>query len=111
MYTELEAVKKKLKNPAFCELIASIWEKGLTVEDVVSGFKNTGTFPVDANKYKVSRLGKVKLKNYNLWKANSGPVDEDGLLLSQLKMKVTIQLWLTPQMLTAVSLTLPLFHL
>ena len=78
---------------------------------MVSGFKNTGTFPVDANKYKVSRLGKVKLKNYNLWKANSGPVDEDGLLFSQLKMKVTIQLWLTPQMLKAVSLTLPLFHL
>ena len=48
---------------------------------MVSGFKNTGTFPVDANKYKVSRLGKVKLKNYNLWKANGGPVDEDGSLV------------------------------
>ena len=28
-------------------------------------------------KYKISRLDKVKMKNYNLWKANSAPVDED----------------------------------
>ena len=42
---------------------------------MISGFKNTGT--VDANKYKISHLDKVKLKNYNLWKANGGPVDED----------------------------------
>ena len=34
-----------------------------------------------------------------------------NLLFSQLKMKVTRQLWLTPQMLTALSCTLPLFHL
>ena len=43
---------------------------------MISGFKNTGT--VDANKYKISHLDKVKLKNYNLWKANGRPVDEDG---------------------------------
>ena len=45
---------------------------------MISGFKNTGTFPVDSNKYKISCLDKVKLKNYNLWKANGAPVDEDG---------------------------------
>ena len=33
------------------------------------------------------------------------------LLFSQLKMKVTEQLWLTPQMLIALSWTLPLLHL
>ena len=58
-------------------MIASIW-KSLTEENMISRFKNTGTFSVDANKYKISNLDKVKLKNYNLWKGNGAPVDEDG---------------------------------
>ena len=45
---------------------------------MISGFKNTGTFPIDGNKDKISRLDKVKLKSYNLWKANGAPVDENG---------------------------------
>ena len=53
-------------------------KKGLKVENVISGFKNTGTFPIDGNKYKISRLDKVKLESYNLWKANGAPVDENG---------------------------------
>ena len=69
---------QKLTRPAFCNLIASIWKKVLTVRNVISGFKNTGTFPVDANTYKISSLDKFKLKNYNLWAANGAPVDEDG---------------------------------
>ena len=70
--------RQKLTKPALCNLIASIWKKGLPVENMITGFKNTGTFPVGANKYKISRLVKVKSKNYNLWKANDAPVDEDG---------------------------------
>ena len=53
-------------------------EKSLTVENRISRFKNTGTFSVDANTFKISHLDKVKLKNYNLWKATGAPVDEDG---------------------------------
>ena len=45
---------------------------------MISGFKNTGTFPVDANTYKISRLDKLKLKNYDLRTANGALVDEDG---------------------------------
>ena len=70
--------RQKLTKPAFCNLIVSIWKKVLTAENVISGFKNTCTFPVDSNKYKISCLDKVKLKNYNLWKAHGAPVDEDG---------------------------------
>ena len=72
---------QKLTKPAFYNLIVSIWQMGLTAENVISGFKNTGTFPVDSNKYKISCLDKVKLKNYNLRKANDAPVDEDGPLV------------------------------
>ena len=53
-------------------------KKGLTVGNVISGFKNTGTFSVDAKTYKISRLDKCKLKNYNLRTANGTLVDEDG---------------------------------
>ena len=45
---------------------------------MISGFKNAGSFPVDASTYKISRLDKFKLKNYNLWTANGAPVDEEG---------------------------------
>ena len=69
---------QNLTKPAFCNLIASICKKGLVVENVISGFKNSGTFLFDVNKYKISFLDKVKLKNYNLWKTNGAPVDEDG---------------------------------
>ena len=74
-------VVQKLTKPAFYNLIVSIWKMGLTAENMIAGFKNTGTFPVDSNKYKISCLDKVKLKNYNLRKANGAPVDEDEPLV------------------------------
>ena len=86
-------------------------EKSLTVENRISRFKNTGTFSVDANTFKISHLDKVKLKNYNLWKATGAPVDEDGSPVLTVENESERQLWLTPQMLTALSCTLPLFHL
>ena len=70
--------RQKLQKPAFCNLIASIWRKGLTTENVISGFNTTGIFPVDENKYKVSRLDKVKLSTYLRWREDGSQVDEEG---------------------------------
>ena len=90
-----------LGKPAFCNLIASIWKKGLTESNIKAGFSTTGIFPVDGTKYKVSRqrvyfllmegikypdwtkykvsrLDKVKLDSYNDWITRGSPVDEDG---------------------------------
>ena len=52
--------RQQLSKAAFCNVISTIWHQGLTKENM-SGFSNTGNFPVDSSKYKVSRLDKVKL--------------------------------------------------
>ncbi|XP_057291107.1 uncharacterized protein LOC130613783 [Hydractinia symbiolongicarpus] len=38
---------QKLQKPAFCNLIGSIWKKGLTKENIISASNTTGIFPVD----------------------------------------------------------------
>ena len=67
-----------MQKAGFCNLIAKIWSKGLTKENVQSGFKSTGIFPVDETKYKVSRLDTIKLSSYNKWRAEGSPVNEEN---------------------------------
>ena len=73
--------RQKLSKPVSCNLIPKIWRKGLTKENLVSGFQKTGIFPVDQSKYKVDRLDKVKLESYKRWKASSSPKDSDSCLI------------------------------
>ena len=37
--------REALAKPAFCNLIASIWKKGLTENNIKAGFSTTGIFP------------------------------------------------------------------
>ena len=84
--------RQKLTKPAFCNLIASIWRKGLTSENIKSGFQSTGTFPVDETRYKQSRLDKVKLATYTKWRGEGSPVDSEGspIINTEEKDKVTV---------------------
>lgn len=43
--------RHKLTKPASCNLFAIIWRKGLTNENVVSGFQKKHIFPIHVNKY------------------------------------------------------------
>jgi len=56
--------KRKLTKAEFCNLLCSIWEKGLTKNNVVSGFISTGIFPCNREKYPKARLDTEKLKRY-----------------------------------------------
>lgn len=56
--------KRKLTKAEFCNLLCSIWEKGLTKNNVVSGFTSTGIFPCNREKYPKARLDTEKLKRY-----------------------------------------------
>ena len=56
----------------------SIWHKGIPSTNVISGFKATGIFPVNRNKYKLESFDVKKLETYNVWKANGSPLDKYG---------------------------------
>ena len=70
--------REPLRKADFGNLISKIWRKGLSEENIISGFRATGIFPVNASKYKVDRLDKVKLKTYKRWESLGKPVNEDG---------------------------------
>ena len=61
--------RQTLTKAGFSDMICKIWHERLSTEHAVSGFYKTGSFPVCAVKYSVSRLDKVKLKTYTNWKA------------------------------------------
>lgn len=46
--------------------------------NIKAGFKATGIFPVDKEKYKISRLDKFKLELYNKWQSSGSQKDEEG---------------------------------
>ena len=46
--------KNSMNKSTFVEMLAKVWEKGLSSENVMSGFRATGVFPVDKKKYPVS---------------------------------------------------------
>jgi len=52
-------------------MICSLWRNGLDAQNIISGFRSTGVFPVDKTKYKLSRLDKFKLQSYTAWKLES----------------------------------------
>ena len=70
--------REPLKKADFCNLIGSIWKKGLSEKNIKSGFRTTGIYPVSSDQYERSRLDKVKLKTYHDWKSNGSPRDSDG---------------------------------
>ena len=70
--------REPLTKSKFADMVCKVWHKGLTEENIQSGFESTGVFPVNSWKYKRDRLDSVKLKSYNWWKSNGSPVDEEG---------------------------------
>lgn len=70
--------REPLRKQDFVNLLAKIWRKGLTENNIKSGFRATGIYPVDSTKYKIARLDKVKLKTYECWVAAGKPVTENG---------------------------------
>ena len=70
-----------LRKATFVDMLCKIWKKGLSGKNIKAGFSATGIFPMDAGKYKISQLDKVKLRSYQLWKDAACPTDENGFPL------------------------------
>ncbi|MPC71292.1 hypothetical protein E2C01_065564 [Portunus trituberculatus] len=64
---------------SFVELLNSVWGKGLSEEIVCKSFSTTGVFPVDRNKFDVSRLSRSKVEAYNQWILAGRPKTGEGI--------------------------------
>ena len=59
--------REPISKPIFVDLLAKVWHKGLTPENVRSVFRTTVIWPVDKGKYPVERLDQRLIKRYNYW--------------------------------------------
>lgn len=58
--------QRRLQKNEFVDLLCSIWHQGLSPENVISGFKSTGIFPLDRSKYPTDRLDPQKLARHSV---------------------------------------------
>ena len=65
----------KLTKANFVNLLSKVWHEDLKPSNFVSGFRTTGIFPVDREKYKNSRLGPRLLKRYENCVRSGKPED------------------------------------
>ena len=68
-----------LRRNGFVNMLSGIWRKGLSEENVKSGFRATGIFPFNPDKYKKDRLDPLKLITYTNWTNAGCPVDADNM--------------------------------
>ena len=77
-FNESHGGRIKLNVSKFVDLCCSVWHKGISSTNAISGFKATSIFPVNRNKYKLESFDAKKLETYNVWKANGSPLDKYG---------------------------------
>ena len=77
-FNESHGGRIKLNVSKFVDVCCSVWHKGISSTNAISGFKATGIFPVNRNKYKLESFDAKKLETYNVWKANGSPLDKYG---------------------------------
>ncbi|KAJ8918210.1 hypothetical protein NQ315_014078 [Exocentrus adspersus] len=53
-----------LTREKFAELLGEAWSKGMTKENIISGFQTTGIFPVDPKKFSEDNFSPGALKRY-----------------------------------------------
>lgn len=77
-HVQQTGAREPLRKSAFVNMLCSIWKEGLSEENIKSGFRATGIFPFNPDKYKKDRLDPVKLKTYTIWTNAGCPVDADN---------------------------------
>ena len=64
------------KNRDFVHNLCAVWPQALTKENIISGFRKSGIFPVDRTKYPLSRFDKRVLLRYQEWEKLGKPDDK-----------------------------------
>ena len=73
-----------MKKNIFVNKICEIWSDGLSVENVQSGFRSIGIYPVDRSKYPVERFDKRLERRYEKWVGMGKPEDMMESMATQL---------------------------
>lgn len=76
-YTQSTGGRENLRKDLFVNMLCSVWNTGLSKENIVAGFRATGIHPLDRVKYNTSRLDTIKLKTYDDWVSAGKPTDDD----------------------------------
>lgn len=69
--------RENLRKDLFVNMLCSVWNTGLSRENIMAGFRATGIHPLDKTKYNTSRLDTIKLKTYDDWVFAGKPTDDD----------------------------------
>ena len=97
--------REPISKSVFVDLLAKVWHKGLTPENVRSGFRTTGIWPVDSQKYNVYRFVRRLLRRYNYWVELGRPDDlYDEFVSAAQTPKKTVQ---APSALSSYTPSLP----
>ena len=67
--------KQTMRKSTFVDKLSEVWHKGLSPENIKSGFHATGIYPVDRSKFPTDRIDPRLLKRYNQWVALGKPDD------------------------------------
>ena len=67
--------RESITKSKFVDLLCSIWHKGLSPKNAMSGFRATGIYPVDRTKYPTERYDPRLVKRYEKWAKLGKPED------------------------------------
>ena len=67
--------KQTMKKSTFVNKLGEVWHKGLSPENVKAGFRATGIYPVDREKFPKDRLDRRLSKRYDQWAELGKPQD------------------------------------
>ena len=67
--------KQTMKKSTFVNKLGEVWHKGLSPENVKAGFRATGIYPVDREKFPKDRLDRRLSKRYDQWVELGKPQD------------------------------------
>ena len=60
-------------------ILCSVWQAGMSQENIIAGFEKTGIFPVCHEKYPVDKFDRLQLQSYNLQITEAGPAQQQIL--------------------------------
>ena len=67
--------RETITKPVFSDLLCSVWHKSLSPENIRSGFRATGIYPLDRSKYPTDRYDPRLVKRYEQWVQLGKPED------------------------------------
>ena len=65
---------RKVDKAEFVNILANVWHEGLNEKNVIAGFESTGIWPLNRDKYDISRFDIRLIRRYEDWVAAAATV-------------------------------------